>query len=213
MLSTLQKERQTHAEGRARVREYWENLHVNDFRCAYKIFRELPGEGEECPDCRCCSQSVRAYSHRWEGVLKMNTDAIKHNFEFERGKVVRFEYAIDVLLETSRVKHHTELTLYWAHVVNIFALIKYVAMGERVKPRQEMERRFPSIYFSVEEVVQLMTDRGRGGRIYVLSYSWHSAEHPNPTGSTAKTVMEGLKKKASDKETKSFVRSFGKGGG
>uniref|UniRef100_A0A0G4HUT6 Uncharacterized protein n=1 Tax=Chromera velia CCMP2878 TaxID=1169474 RepID=A0A0G4HUT6_9ALVE len=131
---------------------------------------------------------------------------------------VGFGCAMDVLLETSRAKHHTELTVYWAHVLNIFALMKgpevakYVAMGGRLKPRQEMEKRFSGVYFSVEEVIHLMTeqdriDGGRGrARIYALSYSWHSAEHPDPTGSTAKTVMKGLEEKESYSAL-SFVRA------
>uniref|UniRef100_A0A0G4I4Z5 Uncharacterized protein n=1 Tax=Chromera velia CCMP2878 TaxID=1169474 RepID=A0A0G4I4Z5_9ALVE len=131
-----------------------------------------------------------------------------------------FGCAMDVLLETSRAKHHTELTVYWAHVVGIFALMKgpevakYVAMGATVKPRQEMERRFPGLYLSVEEVLQLMTEGDRRdrieplkrARIYALSYSWHSAEHPDPTGSTAKTVMKGLEEKGR-LDSRSFVRA------
>uniref|UniRef100_A0A0G4GS87 Uncharacterized protein n=1 Tax=Chromera velia CCMP2878 TaxID=1169474 RepID=A0A0G4GS87_9ALVE len=77
-----------------------------------------------------------------------------------------------------------------------------------------MEKRFSSVYFSVEEVIQLMVEKeqlpggrqgGRGrARIYALSYSWHSAEHPDPTGSTAKTVMEGLEKEGL---SQAFVRA------
>uniref|UniRef100_A0A0G4GS63 Uncharacterized protein n=1 Tax=Chromera velia CCMP2878 TaxID=1169474 RepID=A0A0G4GS63_9ALVE len=134
MLSNLEKERQAHAGGRARVRQHWENMDVVPLHDAYRRFRELPGEGKACPDCPCCGQSVRACNRRWEGVLKINTDAIKHYYEFGEREVVGFGCAMDVLLETSFAKHHTELTLYWAHVVNIFALMKgsevakYVAM-------------------------------------------------------------------------------------
>uniref|UniRef100_A0A0G4HEM4 Uncharacterized protein n=1 Tax=Chromera velia CCMP2878 TaxID=1169474 RepID=A0A0G4HEM4_9ALVE len=216
MLSTLEKEKQAHAEGRARVRDYWENM--SGYR-AHQEFRKLPGEGEECPDCRCYGQSVRACNRRWEGVLKMERGTINHYYGFGWVGMVGFGCAMDVLLETSRAKHHTDLTLYWAHVVNIFALMKgpevarYVAMGGRLKPRQEMEKRFPAVYLFVKEVVQLMTESREDkwgfplrARIYALSYSWHSAEHPDPTGSTAKTVMEGLENNGFA-DSKSFVRA------
>uniref|UniRef100_A0A0G4EZV6 Uncharacterized protein n=1 Tax=Chromera velia CCMP2878 TaxID=1169474 RepID=A0A0G4EZV6_9ALVE len=81
-------------------------------------------------------------------------------------------------------------------------IAKYVAMGgklnPRPRPRQEMERRFPSVYLSVEETVQLMTTQKTKSfvparaQIYALSSSWHSVEHPDPTGSTAKAVIEGM---------------------
>uniref|UniRef100_A0A0G4FL13 Uncharacterized protein n=1 Tax=Chromera velia CCMP2878 TaxID=1169474 RepID=A0A0G4FL13_9ALVE len=190
-------------------------MDVRSSNLAYVKFRELPGERGRCPDCRCCGQLLRACNHRWEGVLKVKTDAITHYYDFAwtgyrkiegvKSMEVGFGCAMDALLETSGAKHHTELTLYWAHVLNIFALMKgpevakYVAMGGRLKPRQEMEKRFLGVYLSVEEVLQLMTGRERA-HIYALSYCWQSAKHPDPTGSTAKTVMQGLEKKEKDRD-------------
>uniref|UniRef100_A0A0G4I585 Uncharacterized protein n=1 Tax=Chromera velia CCMP2878 TaxID=1169474 RepID=A0A0G4I585_9ALVE len=228
MLSNREKERKTHAAGRAQVREWWEKMDAFDLHCAHDLFLELPGEGEACPDCRCCGQSVRACNRRWAGMLKVETDAIKHYYGFKyEGMEVGFGCAMDLLLETSRAKHHTDLSILWANAVDIFALMKgpevakYVAMGGRVKPRQEMERRFPSVYLSIEEVIQLMTENRKcqdrlvsmRAPIYCLSYSWHSAEHPDPTGSTAKTVMKGLEEDLRVKNRVKEEFSCGKRGG
>uniref|UniRef100_A0A0G4HRK9 Uncharacterized protein n=1 Tax=Chromera velia CCMP2878 TaxID=1169474 RepID=A0A0G4HRK9_9ALVE len=118
---------------------------------------------------------------------------------------------MEVLMETSYAKYHTDLVLFWAHILKIFRLLKasevakFVAMGGTLRPRQEMETRFPSLYLSGEEAVQLMT-RGQNAdpgnavgqgdgcrtRIYALSYCWLSNDHPDPKGSTINTVMEGL---------------------
>uniref|UniRef100_A0A0G4HT64 Uncharacterized protein n=1 Tax=Chromera velia CCMP2878 TaxID=1169474 RepID=A0A0G4HT64_9ALVE len=155
MLSTLEKERKTRAEGRARVRVYWENMSEVSLHLAYEEFHKLPEEGEACPDLRCCGPSVPACNRRWEG-MKIESETFDHYYDFSWDGVhgmelieMGFGCAMDVLLKTSCAKHHTELTLYWAHVLNIFALMKgpeaakYVAMmGGRLKPRQEMEKRF-----------------------------------------------------------------------
>uniref|UniRef100_A0A0G4HH61 Uncharacterized protein n=1 Tax=Chromera velia CCMP2878 TaxID=1169474 RepID=A0A0G4HH61_9ALVE len=123
--------------------------------------------------------------------------------------------AMEALLKSSIAKYHTDLTFYWTHIVGVFGLLKarelakFVAMGGRLKSRQEMERRFPNLYLSVDEALQLLVGFDWPPSIYALSYGWHSKDHPDPTGITLKTVVEGMEREGrSDvfKEPRAFLK-------
>uniref|UniRef100_A0A0G4H950 Uncharacterized protein n=1 Tax=Chromera velia CCMP2878 TaxID=1169474 RepID=A0A0G4H950_9ALVE len=203
--------RQKHEEGLAEVRERLDTREVQAFGLnrgepdgAHFLFRKIPSDDEaECPSCRCCDQSVQACARSWEEMLGVQAGSMEHYVPLKvKGNPdvsVGLGCAMEALFESFTAKYQSDLTLYWAHIVGVFGLwkagevAKYIAMGGRLKPRQEMEKRFPAVYLSVEEALQLLvaSDFHRA-TIFALSYGWHSRDHPDPSGVTAKTVMEGM---------------------
>uniref|UniRef100_A0A0G4HKV4 Uncharacterized protein n=2 Tax=Chromera velia CCMP2878 TaxID=1169474 RepID=A0A0G4HKV4_9ALVE len=151
-----------------------------------------------CPKCGCCGQSVRVCAHAWEEMLGVGQGSITHYLEV-KGLVVGLGCGMEALLASAKARYYTDCSLYWAHVTEILGLLKapevakYVGMGGRMKPRQETERRFASICLSKEEALQeLVKAKAFRANIYALSYSRHAKEHPDPTGTTASRVVEGL---------------------
>uniref|UniRef100_A0A0K6S7B6 Uncharacterized protein n=1 Tax=Chromera velia CCMP2878 TaxID=1169474 RepID=A0A0K6S7B6_9ALVE len=202
--------RQKHAKGLSDVGNHLDTLGELNMRFLSDNFKELPSKNEgEYPNCLCCGDSLQACACSWEELLGAKPGSIARYLSLQGnpGMSVGLGCAMEALLESSSAKYHSALSIYWAHIVRVFALLKarevtkFVALGGRLKPRQEMERRFPSLYLSIEETLQLLVVSNRNekfewdpkkARIYALSYGWHSKEHPDPTGITAKTVMEGL---------------------
>eukprot|EP00820_Chromera_velia_P019857 Cvel_28588.t1-p1 / transcript=Cvel_28588.t1 / gene=Cvel_28588 / organism=Chromera_velia_CCMP2878 / gene_product=hypothetical protein / transcript_product=hypothetical protein / location=Cvel_scaffold3769:10391-12002(+) / protein_length=537 / sequence_SO=supercontig / SO=protein_coding / is_pseudo=false len=228
--STLDDWRCKHEAGLQRASTAWDSiaeaLHYRVYVDARddSYFQELPeeaeadGEGETCPVCACCGQSMRACARIWEVMLGcadggMPRVYLRFHKKKEGAVEVGFGCAMESLLASSKAKYHTDLCIYWAHITKIFSLLKlpevakYTGMGGRMKPRQEMELRFPAVYLSTEEALrQMVKDKRSRPSIFTLSYAWHSKEHPDPTCATARRVTEDQAVAESD-HARGFLRS------
>uniref|UniRef100_A0A0G4HEF7 Uncharacterized protein n=1 Tax=Chromera velia CCMP2878 TaxID=1169474 RepID=A0A0G4HEF7_9ALVE len=197
--------------GLVRACKLWDSMEAEEVKKAYMRFRPFPAAGKAGKSvvCECCGLSVRACSLKWAEFLSVEVESIEHYFRFrEKGVDMGLGCAMDSLLHTGHAKYQTDLSVYWAHITKVIVLLKmeevakYVAMGGRLKARQEMENRFPCMYLSAEEALELLVKKDdfnfplntyERANVFALSYSWHAREHPDPTGTTAETVVQGLR--------------------